>query len=204
MSKAHPLLPVLALAAALAVAACGRPAMVSFPAQTQPRMAAVRHWEILAGEVADRVKKALDANLEVALTPIDVVQECSGPFCEVFGRLLASQLVSRGLQVASRPEGVMALRYRVQVVGSGESADRTASEAALAMAGEAAAPAGPGAAEAAVTSELVYQNRYLAHHTGIYYVDAAEVALYGRPLPPGRPGNGPGDPAGRGVRITGE
>lgn len=206
MSKAFPSLLVLALAlaAALAAAACGRPAARSFPAETQPRMTAVRHWEILAGEVADRVKKSLDANSEVALTPIDVAPECSGPFCEVFGQLLASQLVSRGLQVASRDEGVMALRFTVQVVGAEGRAARAASETTLAMTGEGAAPAGSGDVEVAVSSELVYQNRFLVHHTGIYYVDAAEVAFYGKPLPPGKPGRRPGDPAGRGVRITGE
>ncbi|MEW5772804.1 MAG: hypothetical protein AB1916_04705 [Thermodesulfobacteriota bacterium] len=195
---------VLVLAAALAAAACSRPAVGFFPAERQSKMAAVRHWEILAGEVADRVKKAVDANPEIVVTPIDVVQECSGPFCEVFGQLLASQLVSRGLQVASRDEGVMALRYRTQVVGQEERVARDASESTLSLTPDAAAPAASGTVEVAVTSELVYQNRFLVHHTGIYYVDAAETALYGKPLPPGKPGRGPGDPAARGVRITGE
>jgi hypothetical protein len=192
---------VLTLAAVLAVAACGRPTVSSFPAESQQKLASVRHWEILAGDAADRVKRAVDANPEISVTPIDVVSQCSGPFCEVFGQLLASKLVSRGLQVASRDEGVMALRYRVQVVGSEERASRAESESTMAIGS--GAPAGSGTMEVAVTSELVYQNRFLMHHTGVYYVDAAESALYGKPLPPGKPGRGPGEQA-RGVRITGE
>lgn len=203
MPKASSLILVLALAAALAAAACSRPAVGAFPTESQPKMAAVRHWEILAGEVADRVKKALDANSEIAQTPIDVVQECTGPFCTVFGQLLASELVSRGLQVASRHEGVMALRYRAQVVAPEDRAARSASETTLAMAGG-ESKAASGTAEVAVTSELVYQNRFLVHHTGIYYVDAAEAGTYGRPLPLGKPGLAPGESMGRGVRITGE
>mgnify|MGYP000908888719 CR=1 FL=1 len=183
MPRAVLLRVVLILAAVFAVAACGRPTVGSFPAESQPKLASVRHWEILADEAAGRVKKAVDANPEISVTPIDVAPQCSGPFCEVYGQLLASKLVSRGLQVASREEGVMALRFRAQVVGAEDRAGRAASESTLAIGS--GAPAGSGTMEVAVTSELVYQNRFLMHHTGVYYVDAAESALYGKPLAPG-------------------
>lgn len=211
MPKAPLSLFVLALAAAFA-AACARPAMGVFPVESQPKMAAVRHWDVLAGEVADKVKKALDANPEVALTPIDVAPECSDPFCSVFGQLVASELVSRGLQVASRPEGVMALRFRSQVVSpvvekpkaKAETTTGITSRPAVSLAKDDAPKYPSDTLEVAVTSELVYQNRFLVHHTGVYYVDAADVALYGRPLPLGKPGMAPGETEGRSMRITGE
>lgn len=200
MSIASRTVLALALAVVLASAACGRPVSSSFPAESQPKMAAVRHWEILANEVADKVKKAVETNAELALTPIDVVRECAGPFCEVFRELLASQLVARGLQVASREEGVMALRYRIQVVSPEERAARAEAGSSVAMAGPGAGAEVAGTMEVVVTSELVYQNRFLVHHSGIYYADGDEAALYGRPLAPGKPGR----EGGRDVRITGE
>jgi len=200
MPKTYLLLAVQVLTAALA-AACAPNSSRGFSTANQGSLSGMQDWQVLAGEVADRVKRAVEANPEIALTPIDVVPQCSGPFCQVFGQLVASQLVSRGLQVASRQEGVMALRFQAQVVGPEERALRAATETTLAMAGP-----GPAAAsdtlELAVTSELVFQNRFLVHHTGIYYVDAADTATYGTPLPPGRPGRAPGESGGRDVRIT--
>ncbi len=202
MPRAIYILSVLVLAAFLA-AACNRPLVARLPAGGQGGLSDMQDWQALAGDVADRVKRAVDANPEIALTPIDVLAQCSGPFCEVFAQMAASQLVSRGLQVSSRDEGVMALRFRTQVVGDEERAARAASESTLAMSG-AGTPAGSGTMELAVTSELVYQNRFLMHHTAIYFVEAAESATYGKPLPPGRPGRTPGDSGARGMRITGE
>ena len=194
---------VMVLAAVLAAACVPANTGGGYVTASQGRLSDLRDWQDLASEVADRVKRAVAANPEIAATPIDVLPQCSGPFCEVFAQQVASQLVSRGLQVASREEGVMALRFRAQVVGPEERASRAASESTLAMSGQGAS-AGSGTLELAVTSELVYQNRFLVHHTALYLVDAAQTATYGKPLPPGKPGRAPGDTGGRGVRITGE
>lgn len=201
MSKTFAFLPALVLAAALA-AACV-PASGGYSAASPGSLSGMPDWQALAGEVADRVKRAVDANPEIALTPVDVVPQCSGPFCQVYGQMLASQLVSRGLQVASREEGVMALRYRVQVVGPEDRAERAAAESPVAMSGTGPA-VGSGSMEVAVTSELVYQNRFLVHHTGIFRVDAADTAAYAKPLAPGKPGRGPGDSSGRKMSLVGE
>jgi hypothetical protein len=198
---------LLAAILAAALAACGRPMSSTFPTESQQKLQAARHWEILASGVADKVKRAVDANPELAFTPIDVQPLCAGPFCEVYAELLRSQLVARAMQVASRDEGIMALQFGVQVLGeAAKSPSRLPGpgESGVAMSGgERRTYSGP--TEVVVTSELLYQNRYLVHSSDIYYIDAADADQFGRPLPGAKPGRAGGRELGaRDMRLKTE
>ena len=185
------------------------PLATTYPMSGQRKMQAAQHWDVLAEDVAEQVAEAMDDRVEMRLLPIDVVAEDEGPFSEVFAELLKSRLVQEGLQVASAREGVVALRFKVQVILHGTRAQRptpgvlTVIGAGVSVARDVSVDWLYGAAgvglladlgagyltshsdhEVVVTTSLLHKNRFVVRSSDIYYINDQDYRHYAEPLPP--------------------
>ncbi len=205
------LVPALLVLAALLLSSCRSqlPLATTYSATGQHKMQAAHHWDVLADDVAQQVADALHDRVDLRLLPIDVVAEDKGPFSDVFAELLMSRLVQRGVQVASAREGIMALRFKVQMVLHGKRSQRpvpgalTAIGAGVSVARDVSIDWLYGAAglglladvgvgyltshsdhEVVVTTAMVHKNRYVMRSSDIYYINDQDNLLYAEPLPP--------------------
>ncbi|WP_462328208.1 hypothetical protein [Desulfobaculum sp.] len=185
------------------------PVASSSPMETQHKMQAARHWDILAEDVAQQSKKALDDRVELRLLAIDVIPDAQGPFAEVFRELLRSHLVHEGLQVSDKDEGQLELRFKVQMVKHGKRFQRTPPGllsvlgAGIAVSRDLGADAvyaasvagiladvaigtlpGYSSHEVIITSSMVWRNRFVTHSSSIYYINDGDNRQYGQPIPP--------------------
>lgn len=200
--------PVLAV---LLLAGCNSqiPWATTYEMTGQHKMQAAYHWEILAADVADRVRAALDDRVELRLLAIDVdTRQEHGPFHDVFRELLKSELVERGVQVPEVEENQLELYYKVQVLkhdtrfqrpppglltllGAGVAVSRDVTTEFIYAAGPAGLVADVAAGhltshsaqEVVITTQLVWKNRYVVHSSDIYYINDADNLHYGEPLP---------------------
>ncbi|MCZ2406774.1 MAG: hypothetical protein LC097_08565 [Burkholderiales bacterium] len=107
----------LLLAAAVLAAGCGTldvPRADNYPATGQPKARAVHHWDVLAGDVAARVAQKI-AGWPEGEHPIHVRVAESSAFEQGFGKLLAVQLLERGVALSQEPAAVELL-VQTQVV----------------------------------------------------------------------------------------
>ncbi len=201
-----------AVAGALLLAGCSSqiPYATTYKMTGQHKMQAAEHWNILAADVADRVRAALDDRVELRLLAVDVsTDQEQGPFHKVFKELLVSQLVQRGVQVPERQENQLELVYSVQVLrhngrfqrpppglltllGAGVAVSRDittefiygAAGAGLLLDVAAGHLTSHSDQEVVITTRLVWKNRYVVHASDIYYINDADNLHYGEPLAP--------------------
>jgi hypothetical protein len=88
---------------------------------TQRKMQAARHWEILADDLAGQVKKCIKRRDDLKWMPVYVVPGESSPFEEIFHGLLMSELMDRGLAVSQTDENALTMKYSAQLL---EHSDR--------------------------------------------------------------------------------
>lgn len=203
------LLPLVAALVAVTLSGCASqlPWASSYPMKRQYKMQSAQHWDVLAEDVAGKVRKALDDRVELRLLAIDVEPEQEGPFHDVFKELLQSQLVSRGIQVPEKRENQLKLKYKVQVVkhgsrfqrpppgaltaiGAGVSVARDLTNAFLYGASGAGLLLDVGIGhlqshsnhEIVITTQLVWRNRYVIHTSDIYYINDADNMQYGEAI----------------------
>jgi hypothetical protein len=179
------------------------PVAETYPATGQKKMQAAHHWDVLANDVAGRVEDVLDERDDLSGVPLDVEPAGEGVFHEVFAELLKSRLVSRGLPVAARPEGAMALASEVRLVRHNSRFQRpppgllTAVGTGIAVARDVTAEwlyaaAGLGLladvgvgylttasdVEVVISSSLVHRNRYVMHTSDVYYINEPDADQY--------------------------
>jgi hypothetical protein len=111
------------------------PLATSYPLSAQRRMQAAHHWDVLAENVAERLKKTMDLTFVNAPTPPPIYIKTDqdlveSPFGRVFDRLLTNQLIKQGLivlesQTSFSPQGytevlnyqdALVIDYDMQVV----------------------------------------------------------------------------------------
>lgn len=104
-------------------AGCGSavPMATSHPWDTQQKMQAARHWELLAEDLAGQVKHCLAYREDLKWMPVYVTPKESSPFEEIFHGLLISQLMDQGLVVSQKPENALKMEYSTQIL---EHSDR--------------------------------------------------------------------------------
>ncbi len=98
---------------------CGSavPNATTFPLQTQRKMQAAKHWQILAEDVAEQVKKCIVERRDLMVKPVYVIPKDSTPFEEIFQEILISKLVGGGvLVVKAEKEEVLKLEYSVRLL----------------------------------------------------------------------------------------
>lgn len=92
------------------------PLATSYPLNAQRRMQAAHHWDVLAENVAERLKKTIDLTFVNAPTPppiyIKVDQDLAeSPFGKIFYRLLTNQLIKQGLIVLGSQDSLSSQGY---------------------------------------------------------------------------------------------
>lgn len=80
------------------------PLATSYPLTAQRKMQSAHHWDVLAENVANRLKKTITLTFVNAPTPPPIYLRVSddqkeSPFGKIFQRLLANQLVNKGLVI---------------------------------------------------------------------------------------------------------
>jgi hypothetical protein len=102
---------------------CGSavPMATTHPWDTQRKMQAARHWEILAGDLARQVKKCIKKRDDLNWRPVYVAPGKNSPFEEIFRGLLMSELTDRGLTVSKTEENALKMEYSAQLL---EHSDR--------------------------------------------------------------------------------
>lgn len=88
---------------------------------TQRKMQAARHWQILAEDLAGQVKKCITGQDGLKHLPVYVVPKEGSPFEEIFHELLISELMDRGVAVSQTTEGAMEMEYNAWIL---EHSDR--------------------------------------------------------------------------------
>jgi len=87
-----------------------------FRLSTQQKMQAVQHWQLLANDVADLIKKKIKYGYHDTRISIYVAPSGITPFEKAFHDLLLTRLVEIGLDVSSRPKGNLQLSFDIQVI----------------------------------------------------------------------------------------
>ncbi len=175
------------------------PVATTYPAEGQHKMQSAGHWQVLAVDVADRIEKALNDRDDLATIPLYVRSPGSRPFAVGFYRLLTSELVSRGVQVAlNKEENIVNVDYDVYVVHHSPRFQRPPIGSFTAIAGGVAvaraltamtdwipvaigagvladlgagAIARPSDKEVVITTSMSHNNRYVVHTSSVYYIN---------------------------------
>ncbi len=198
----------LALVLTLGGCASQLPRATSYPATSQNKMQAAQHWNVLADDVAEDIKKAVSDRPDLAGLPLFVKLPTETAFAVTFHDLLTTRLVSRGMQVSVRQEDTLLVEYRVLCVLHKDRFQRprpgllTALAAGVVVAKElgqtdnwiyAASGAGVLADmvagywssesnhEVVISTALTYNNRYVMHTSSIYYINDPDWRQYAAP-----------------------
>lgn len=176
---------ILAAAVAVGLAGCATPPYseaplaTNFPTVTQQQARAAGHWRLIADDLVGQVSPAVDGR------PVFVVQPnpASAEFSQAFRQQLVAALATAGSHVAKRPgEGVLNVEVDAQLVHSP---------------GLAAVPDRDGCCdneyiggptpqyELVIALRVTNGTRHIAARSAVYYVSAADRALF-VPPPPAR------------------
>lgn len=91
------------------------PIATTYEYSTQQKMQAAHHWDVLAEDVAKRLKDHLSTFL-IGNREITVVSDQSTPFDKAFQQLLITQLVNQGLNITDNANSELKLSYSTQVI----------------------------------------------------------------------------------------
>ena len=132
-------------------------------------------WSRMATATALRVYKALDDRRDLVALPIRITPPNARPFALAYQNLLATELVSRGMQVTLAPENdSVELDFAVHAVPVGPQ--RPVPEAA----------ANPDAKwQVVLTTTMWHGNRYVIHAADGFVVRGDELGKYVDPDAPG-------------------
>lgn len=189
---------------------CGSkvPYSTTFPTQTQRKMQAAKHWEVLAEDVAGQVKKCIAERKDLMVKPVYVVPKDETPFGKIFHDILISKLVTGGVLVSMVDKEAMKMEYNVQILehsdrnyskypfkftalGAGVMVAREISDWALdnllvlgagagllADIGMSRYAGSPSHREAVITTFLSYGDYYFMHQSDIYYINDPDAGHY--------------------------
>lgn len=108
-----------AILAALALAGCASqvPVAETYPVSYQKKAKASHHWDVMAADVVSQTEASLERNNYLSGRALYVApSEEKTTFNRAFANFLTSQLVNRGLPVATRSEGAVMVQYETQLV----------------------------------------------------------------------------------------
>ncbi|HMM39013.1 MAG TPA: hypothetical protein PKB11_09685 [Desulfovibrio sp.] len=114
------LVSVLIAAVFLACACAQKPKPVSFSFETQKKLQAARHWEILVSDFGSDISKSPELAAMLA-GPVKILPDDNSSFGRAFRSFWSTWLVDSGARVTSRDQGSMKLDWSVQNVEHGES-----------------------------------------------------------------------------------
>lgn len=161
---------------------------------TQHTMQSVQHWQVLADDVADQIKRHVDNPEEEEAKYFYVNRgESKTSFARGFHDLLVSSMVKQGLLVTEQEfEGVTKVGYDVQVVSHKANRGRGRARTGLGKMlrdgivvfrdvvtlGAVSSEKVPHT-EVLITVSIVDKNTFLLHRTDSYYINDPDFAHYG-------------------------
>ncbi|WP_045222941.1 hypothetical protein [Desulfonatronum thioautotrophicum] len=101
------------------------PVPTAFPLNTQPKMQAVHHWEVLAEDVAHQIHDVLERRVLERQFPVHVAPSGTTPFAKSFHALLITKLVDRNIAVTRSISDVLVLSFDIEMVRHGQRFLRT-------------------------------------------------------------------------------
>ena len=158
--------------------------MAQAPEQFQQyKVQSADHWDTVANEVVDRVRKTQEDRPDLITLPIYIAPPNDGIFVRAFASFLRSRMVTKGMQVAEYPEAdALILNYNVQIVSHDSSrGDLGIGVAALGMAVVGTFTGGhttPSDHEIIINTTLVHRNRYAMSLSQVCYINDADWELY--------------------------
>lgn len=100
------------------------PVPAPYPLTTQTKMQAMHHWDVLAGEMSERVAHEVKFRGWLDQWGIYVVPSGTTPFEKAFRELLVTHLVRQGLRVDAATPGQLLLTTEIQAVRHAERLHR--------------------------------------------------------------------------------
>ncbi len=91
------------------------PVATTYEYTTQQKMQAAHHWDVLAGDVAFRLKEHINKS-PIAGRTINVISGNNSPFHNAFEDLLITQMVNQGLDIRDNNHGELKLKFNTQVI----------------------------------------------------------------------------------------
>ena len=91
------------------------PIATTYEYTAQQKMQAAHHWDVLAEDVAFRLKDHFK-KLPVAGRAINVISDNDSPFHNAFKDLLITQMVNQGLDIRDNNYGELKLKFNTQVI----------------------------------------------------------------------------------------
>lgn len=197
---------IVAVPVGLFLVGCAQvPKPASYKLTYQQKMQAAQHWDLLAKDVAEKVATAQDGQSAGAV----YVKPVSGVFGTTLTSLVKTELVGRGVALASAPDSAATLDIEVQLVEHRAkwphrynrtqpgfwTAIATGARYAKDMTLNVLIPAGVGLDalsgsattlthhEVVVTSSLQKDGHYLMRQANMYYINDADRGQYAQVTP---------------------
>lgn len=178
---------------------------------TERELRSAKHWGVIADDVVEQTTESLKRTNIPLTRPLYVVLKAnSSNFDSTYRDFLISQFLKRGVTVAARPEGALAVEYETRVLyypTPQAKPIRTGAYTALAAgvlvwrrivfnhmgldtvlglalgldAANATKPNEPNAAELVVTTRIIEEARYLTSNTDSYYIPSFDAWHYTPP-----------------------
>lgn len=92
------------------------PVPAAYPLNTQPKMQAIHHWEVLAEDVVSRVSNFLEISVFETYYPIYVAPGGTTSFEKAFYDLLITKMVKKGIMVSKKSHEAMVLSFDLHIV----------------------------------------------------------------------------------------
>ncbi|MFP4108651.1 MAG: hypothetical protein ACLFT1_06180 [Desulfonatronovibrio sp.] len=92
------------------------PVPAAYPLNTQPKMQAMHHWEVLAEDVVSRISGFLEVSVFETYYPVYVAAGGTTPFEKAFYDLLITKMVEKGIRVSRNRNEAMVLSFDLHMV----------------------------------------------------------------------------------------
>lgn len=101
------------------------PVPTAYPLNTQQKMQAMHHWNVLAEDVARRVQEVLERRVVERQFPVYVAPSGVTPFAKSFHALLITRLVDKNIAVSKSFENALILGFDIEMIRHADRITRT-------------------------------------------------------------------------------
>jgi hypothetical protein len=99
------------------MASCSQvPFPTTYGLNTQKKMQAAHHWDVLASDVSEQVKISLQKKSELKKIPTFISSSDTTPFGKIFHNLLVTHLVQKGIVVSNVDKDAITMKYEAKVL----------------------------------------------------------------------------------------
>ncbi|QLA15416.1 hypothetical protein [Desulfolutivibrio sulfoxidireducens] len=92
------------------------PQATKFHAGTQKKMQAAKHWDVLAKDISQKIKKAIDRNPELSMKAVCLETDDNSPFGQIFKDMLKYNLFNSNILLSDDPNDSIHLKYSTRLL----------------------------------------------------------------------------------------